>query len=89
MSASPHSLVEAVKMLVDHKIHRLPVIDGATGNVLYVLTHKRLLHHMYYSVSPAGFYVFFSSNFYIHISNLILLIQIKQVQMVLVHKFVR
>ncbi|XP_063964931.1 5'-AMP-activated protein kinase subunit gamma-1-like isoform X2 [Lytechinus pictus] len=37
------SLFEAVKMLIQQKIHRLPVIDQATGNVIYILTHKRIL----------------------------------------------
>ncbi|XP_030836246.1 5'-AMP-activated protein kinase subunit gamma-1 isoform X6 [Strongylocentrotus purpuratus] len=37
------SLFEAVKMLIQQKIHRLPVIDNATGNVIYILTHKRIL----------------------------------------------
>lgn len=44
------SLFMAAKMLVEHKIHRLPVIDNRNGNALYVLTHKRLLHHMYYNL---------------------------------------
>ncbi|XP_072179451.1 5'-AMP-activated protein kinase subunit gamma-1-like [Diadema setosum] len=37
------SLFEAVRMLIQQKIHRLPVIDQATGNVIYILTHKRIL----------------------------------------------
>jgi 5'-AMP-activated protein kinase regulatory gamma subunit len=41
------SLYDAVKKLVEGKIHRLPVIDTRTGNALYVLTHKRLLHFLY------------------------------------------
>lgn len=45
------SLYEAARMLVEHKIHRLPVIDGVTGNALYILTHKRLLHYLYHNVS--------------------------------------
>ena len=38
-------------MLVEYKIHRLPVIDSRTGNALYILTHKRLLHFFYSHVS--------------------------------------
>ena len=45
------SLFEAARMLLEHKIHRLPVIDRRTGNSFYILTHKRLLHYMYYTVS--------------------------------------
>jgi 5'-AMP-activated protein kinase regulatory gamma subunit len=41
------SLYDAVKKLVEGKIHRLPVIDQKTGNALYILTHKRLLHFLY------------------------------------------
>ena len=45
------SLYDAVKKLVEYKIHRLPVIDAKTGNALYILTHKRLLHFLYHHVS--------------------------------------
>lgn len=41
------SLYDAVKMLVDHKIHRLPIIDSKTGNSLYILTHKKLLNVLF------------------------------------------
>ncbi|OQV18445.1 5'-AMP-activated protein kinase subunit gamma-2 [Hypsibius exemplaris] len=40
------SLNDAVRALVQNKVHRLPVIDPATGNVLYILTHKRILKFM-------------------------------------------
>ncbi|CAI7994417.1 5'-AMP-activated protein kinase subunit gamma-2, partial [Geodia barretti] len=43
-------LYDAVKKLVEGKIHRLPVIDQKTGNSLYILTHKRLLHFLYINV---------------------------------------
>ncbi len=42
-SPHTHSLYEGIKVLVEHKIHRLPVIDPVTGNALYILTHKRIL----------------------------------------------
>ena len=45
------SLYEAVKVLIENKIHRLPVIDSSSGNVLYIITHKRVLHYMYCNVS--------------------------------------
>ena len=48
--STPHSLYDAVKMLVEYKIHRLPVIDAKMGNALYILTHKRLLHFLYHRV---------------------------------------
>ena len=45
------SLLDAVKTLVEYKIHRLPVVDPSTGNALYILTHKRILRFMFSSVS--------------------------------------
>lgn len=50
MDCHPCSLFDAVHMLVTQKIHRLPVIDRNTGNAIYVLTHKRLLHFLYHNV---------------------------------------
>jgi len=48
MSIGPDAtLFDAIKMLIENKIHRLPVIDPDTGNVLYILTHKRLLKFLY------------------------------------------
>ncbi|CAH0557201.1 unnamed protein product [Brassicogethes aeneus] len=41
------SLFEAIKTLVTNRIHRLPVIDPDTGNVLYILTHKRILRFLF------------------------------------------
>ena len=46
-----YSLLDAVKTLVEYKIHRLPVVDPHTGNALYILTHKRILRFMFSSVS--------------------------------------
>ncbi|XP_074835602.1 5'-AMP-activated protein kinase subunit gamma-1 [Carettochelys insculpta] len=37
------SLFDAVSSLIRNRIHRLPVIDPASGNTLYILTHKRIL----------------------------------------------
>ena len=48
------SLFDAVKMLVEHKIHRLPVVDPHTGNALYILTHKRILRFMFSTVSQSA-----------------------------------
>jgi 5'-AMP-activated protein kinase regulatory gamma subunit len=44
------SLYEAVKVLIENKIHRLPIIDRRHGNALFIITHKRVLHYMYYTV---------------------------------------
>lgn len=41
------SLYDAVQMLCRTRVHRLPVIDANGGNVLYILTHKRLLRFLY------------------------------------------
>ena len=41
------TLFDAIKTLIQNKIHRLPVIDPETGNVLYILTHKRLNLYIY------------------------------------------
>ncbi|XP_076471198.1 uncharacterized protein LOC143301061 isoform X3 [Babylonia areolata] len=41
------SLFEAVKALVDNHVHRLPVVDLATGNAIYILTHKRILRFLH------------------------------------------
>jgi hypothetical protein len=47
-----HSLYRAVQLLCEHKIHRLPVMEHSTGNILYILTHKRLIKflHLYASL---------------------------------------
>ncbi|XP_018788314.1 PREDICTED: uncharacterized protein LOC108968640 isoform X1 [Bactrocera latifrons] len=48
VSISPDaSLYDAIKILIHNRIHRLPVIDPATGNVLYILTHKRILRFLF------------------------------------------
>lgn len=48
------SLYDAIKMLIENRIHRLPVIDNLTGNVLYILTHKRILRFLFLYVSQVG-----------------------------------
>uniref|UniRef100_A0A8D3BMQ5 CBS domain-containing protein n=1 Tax=Scophthalmus maximus TaxID=52904 RepID=A0A8D3BMQ5_SCOMX len=50
----PLSLFEAIYSLLKNKIHRLPVIDPASGNVLHILTHKRILKflHIFGSMIP-------------------------------------
>nr|ANT47201.1 5'-AMP-activated protein kinase subunit gamma-2 [Dastarcus helophoroides] len=41
------SLYDAIRTLIHNRIHRLPVIDPETGNVLYILTHKRILRFLF------------------------------------------
>ncbi|CAF1504711.1 unnamed protein product [Adineta steineri] len=41
------SLYEAVSILLDNHVHRLPIIDPATNNVVFILTHKRILRFFY------------------------------------------
>lgn len=41
------SLYDAICALVNNRIHRLPVIDKHTGNVLHILTHKRILKFLF------------------------------------------
>ncbi|RWS25102.1 5'-AMP-activated protein kinase subunit gamma-2-like protein [Leptotrombidium deliense] len=52
-------LLDAIKNLVHNRIHRLPVIDPETGNVIYILTHKRILKFLflYYSDLPTPNYL--------------------------------
>ncbi|XP_030134199.3 5'-AMP-activated protein kinase subunit gamma-3 isoform X2 [Taeniopygia guttata] len=49
-----NSLFDAVYSLIKHKIHRLPVIEPVSGNVLHILTHKRILKflHIFASSIP-------------------------------------
>ncbi|XP_053744247.1 5'-AMP-activated protein kinase subunit gamma-3 isoform X4 [Synchiropus splendidus] len=48
ISISPDaSLFQAIYSLLKHKIHRLPVIDPQSGNVLHILTHKRILKFLH------------------------------------------
>ncbi|CAH2985259.1 unnamed protein product [Chilo suppressalis] len=41
------SLYDAIRILITNRVHRLPVIDPETGNVLYILTHKRILRFLF------------------------------------------
>lgn len=53
------SLYFAIQTLINNKIHRLPVIDPATGNVLYIVTHKRILRFLLLYVRVLNFIIFF------------------------------
>ncbi|XP_007419876.1 5'-AMP-activated protein kinase subunit gamma-3 [Python bivittatus] len=48
------SLFDAVYSLIKNKIHRLPVIEPISGNVLHILTHKRILKflHLFGAMLP-------------------------------------
>uniref|UniRef100_A0A3Q1KEQ9 CBS domain-containing protein n=1 Tax=Anabas testudineus TaxID=64144 RepID=A0A3Q1KEQ9_ANATE len=48
------SLFDAIYSLLKNKIHRLPIIDPVSGNVLHILTHKRILKflHIFGSMIP-------------------------------------
>ncbi|XP_065843029.1 5'-AMP-activated protein kinase subunit gamma-1-like isoform X2 [Oscarella lobularis] len=41
------SIYHAVRKLVQNQVHRLPIVDKETGDALYILTHKRLLHFLH------------------------------------------
>ncbi|XP_028427682.1 5'-AMP-activated protein kinase subunit gamma-1 isoform X2 [Perca flavescens] len=58
VSISPEaSLFDAIYSLLKYKIHRLPVIDPESGNVLHILTHKRILKflHIFKQVPKPAF----------------------------------
>lgn len=41
------TLFDAIKTLSINKVHRLPIIDPITGNVVCIVTHKRILRYLY------------------------------------------
>lgn len=41
------TLFDAIKVLCSNKVHRLPIIDPITGNVVCIVTHKRILRFLY------------------------------------------
>uniref|UniRef100_A0A8C2X174 Protein kinase, AMP-activated, gamma 3a non-catalytic subunit n=1 Tax=Cyclopterus lumpus TaxID=8103 RepID=A0A8C2X174_CYCLU len=56
ISISPEaSLFDAIYSLLKYKIHRLPVMDPESGNVLHILTHKRILKFLHIFVSKQMF----------------------------------
>lgn len=46
------SLLDASRMLLQYRFHRLPIIDTLHGNALHILTHKRILKYLHLNVSP-------------------------------------
>ncbi len=51
LSCLKKSLFDATKVLTENRVHRLPIIDPTTGNVLCIVTHKRILRYLYLFVS--------------------------------------
>jgi 5'-AMP-activated protein kinase regulatory gamma subunit len=45
------TLFETIKALTQNRVHRLPIIDPTTGNVVCIATHKRILRYLYLYVS--------------------------------------
>ncbi|CAF1214514.1 unnamed protein product [Rotaria sp. Silwood1] len=41
------SLYEAVRTLIENHVHRLPIVDPISHNVIFILTHKRILRFLY------------------------------------------
>lgn len=41
------TLFEAVNVLAKNRVHRLPIIDPLNGNVVCIVTHKRILRYLY------------------------------------------
>ncbi|KAI3389207.1 hypothetical protein SNEBB_001242 [Seison nebaliae] len=41
------SLLDAICSLTLHHVHRLPIMDSEAGNVLYIITHKRILRFLF------------------------------------------
>ncbi|XP_047515710.1 5'-AMP-activated protein kinase subunit gamma-like [Pieris napi] len=42
-----HSLHEAINLLIKYRVHRLLMIDPKSGDVLYILSHKRILRFLF------------------------------------------
>ncbi|ESO01212.1 hypothetical protein HELRODRAFT_112678 [Helobdella robusta] len=41
------TLAEAIHLLSQQQVHRLPVIDPVTGDALFIVTHKRILRFLF------------------------------------------
>jgi 5'-AMP-activated protein kinase regulatory gamma subunit len=55
VSISPDAtMLEAIRQLCLHHVHRLPVVDPKSGNMLSSLTHKSLLKYLYYFFQHYG-----------------------------------
>lgn len=56
------TLLDAVCKLLEHKVHRLPVIDPVGGNPLHILTHKRVLKYLHLNLGQLPRPSFMSKN---------------------------
>ena len=45
------SLFDAIRVLLENHVHRLPIVDPVSNNVVFILTHKRILRFFYLYVS--------------------------------------
>lgn len=63
--AFPLSLFDAIYSLLKNKIHRLPVIDPVSGNVLHILTHKRILKFLHIFVSEHMIFTYIKPGLFI------------------------
>lgn len=41
------SLHEALSLLIENKVHRLPLIESDGGNLMHIITHKRLMRFLF------------------------------------------
>lgn len=48
------NLLNALKLLLSKKIHRLPIIDAETNNALFVMTLKRILNFIHQNLNTDG-----------------------------------
>ena len=61
-------LYDAVEMLVHSRVHRLPIIDVATGEVLHIITHKRILKFLMIYVRVFQYFTRFCMSLLISVS---------------------
>jgi 5'-AMP-activated protein kinase regulatory gamma subunit len=59
------TLFEAVSVLKKSRVHRLPIIEPRTGNVVCIVTHKRILRYLYLFVSAFSFTYLFPLFYFI------------------------
>jgi signal-transduction protein with cAMP-binding, CBS, and nucleotidyltransferase domain len=59
------SLFDAVRILTENHVHRLPIIDPTTNNVVFILTHKRILRFFYLYVSISMNLISIPKNFFL------------------------
>ncbi|XP_054479687.1 5'-AMP-activated protein kinase subunit gamma-1 isoform X1 [Anoplopoma fimbria] len=69
------SLFDAIYHLLKYKIHRLPVMDPESGNVLHILTHKRILKFLHIFVRKQMFSIGFDHLSFMFACIIILLLQ--------------